>query len=216
MGYCTTCRHYFSLSSPSSSEVTSISFDIGSSVFVLVLVCCLSPRPCWMCGSIGLAVWTMCVVCGSKLCLWHCCLSVEMLFLICIVQQYCGIFLFKSVFFKIVCSFVSVWFVCQLMVFVFWCESVEFCIVCVFESLGCAWRLYKYFHASILPLSLLLSLTVFFLLFVSFPSRCFLLELDLPVLQMKIPSKKMAHIPVYTVGFHSTPKSHGHKSQVYK
>ncbi|CAB1440769.1 unnamed protein product [Pleuronectes platessa] len=33
---------------------------------------------------------------------------------------------------------------------------------------------------------------------------------------MKIPSKKMAHIPVYTVGFHSTPKSHGHKSQVYK
>uniref|UniRef100_A0A3B4ZWW5 Spire type actin nucleation factor 2 n=1 Tax=Stegastes partitus TaxID=144197 RepID=A0A3B4ZWW5_9TELE len=35
-------------------------------------------------------------------------------------------------------------------------------------------------------------------------------------LQMKIPSKKMAHIPVYTVGFHSTPKSHGHKSQVYK
>uniref|UniRef100_A0A3B4FMW2 Spire type actin nucleation factor 2 n=1 Tax=Pundamilia nyererei TaxID=303518 RepID=A0A3B4FMW2_9CICH len=36
------------------------------------------------------------------------------------------------------------------------------------------------------------------------------------VLQMKIPSKKMAHIPVYTVGFHSTPKSHGQKSQVYK
>ncbi|KAE8295776.1 Protein spire-like protein 2 [Larimichthys crocea] len=36
------------------------------------------------------------------------------------------------------------------------------------------------------------------------------------VLQMKIPSKKMAHIPVYTVGFHSTPKSHGHKSNVYK
>ncbi|KAM7396324.1 hypothetical protein PAMP_019370 [Pampus punctatissimus] len=34
--------------------------------------------------------------------------------------------------------------------------------------------------------------------------------------RMKIPSKKMAHIPVYTVGFHSTPKSHGHKSQVYK
>ncbi|KAK1874971.1 Protein spire like 2, partial [Dissostichus eleginoides] len=33
--------------------------------------------------------------------------------------------------------------------------------------------------------------------------------------RMKIPSKKMAHIPVYTVGFHSTPKSHGHKSQVY-
>ncbi|XP_056137236.1 protein spire homolog 2 [Lampris incognitus] len=34
--------------------------------------------------------------------------------------------------------------------------------------------------------------------------------------KMKIPSKKMAHIPVYTVGFHSGPKSHGHKSQVYK
>nr|XP_020442238.1 protein spire homolog 2 isoform X3 [Monopterus albus] len=34
--------------------------------------------------------------------------------------------------------------------------------------------------------------------------------------KMKIPSKKMAHIPVYTVGFHSTPKSHGHKGQVYK
>ncbi|XP_069385045.1 protein spire homolog 2 isoform X2 [Paralichthys olivaceus] len=33
---------------------------------------------------------------------------------------------------------------------------------------------------------------------------------------MKIPSKKMAHIPVYTVGFHSAPKSHAHKSQVYK
>lgn len=38
----------------------------------------------------------------------------------------------------------------------------------------------------------------------------------LSVSQMKIPSKKMAHIPVYTVGFHSTPKSQGHKSQVYK
>ncbi|KAG7281540.1 hypothetical protein CRUP_007574 [Coryphaenoides rupestris] len=34
--------------------------------------------------------------------------------------------------------------------------------------------------------------------------------------KMKIPSKKMAHIPVYTLGFHSSPKSHGHKSQVYK
>lgn len=40
--------------------------------------------------------------------------------------------------------------------------------------------------------------------------------LSLCVSQMKIPSKKMAHIPVYTVGFHSTPKSQGHKSQVYK
>ncbi|KAL0968232.1 hypothetical protein UPYG_G00264090 [Umbra pygmaea] len=34
--------------------------------------------------------------------------------------------------------------------------------------------------------------------------------------KMKIPSKKMAHIPVYTVGFHSSPKSHGRKSEVYK
>ncbi|CAL8324455.1 unnamed protein product [Gadus morhua 'NCC'] len=34
--------------------------------------------------------------------------------------------------------------------------------------------------------------------------------------KMKIPSKKMAHIPVYTLGFYSSPKSHGHKSQVYK
>ena len=34
--------------------------------------------------------------------------------------------------------------------------------------------------------------------------------------QMKIPSKKMAHIPVYTVGFHSSPKSHHRKSEVYK
>ncbi len=31
---------------------------------------------------------------------------------------------------------------------------------------------------------------------------------------MKIPYKKMAHIPVYTVGFHSSAKSH--KSEVYK
>ncbi|XP_028842904.1 protein spire homolog 2 isoform X2 [Denticeps clupeoides] len=36
------------------------------------------------------------------------------------------------------------------------------------------------------------------------------------LLQMKIPSKKMAHIPVYTAGFHSSPRSHGHKSEVYK
>lgn len=40
--------------------------------------------------------------------------------------------------------------------------------------------------------------------------------IPLPLLQMKIPSKKMAHIPVYTVGFHTAPKSHGHKTQVYK
>lgn len=31
---------------------------------------------------------------------------------------------------------------------------------------------------------------------------------------MKVPYKKMAHVPVYTVGFHSSAKSH--KSEVYK
>ena len=46
--------------------------------------------------------------------------------------------------------------------------------------------------------------------------HCFPLIMPPHVLQMKIPSKKMAHIPVYTVGFHSTPKGHGQKSQVYK
>uniref|UniRef100_A0AAV2KR34 Uncharacterized protein n=1 Tax=Knipowitschia caucasica TaxID=637954 RepID=A0AAV2KR34_KNICA len=34
--------------------------------------------------------------------------------------------------------------------------------------------------------------------------------------KMKIPSKKMAHIPVYAVGFHAAPKDQGHKSQVLK
>uniref|UniRef100_A0A4W5MGN1 Uncharacterized protein n=1 Tax=Hucho hucho TaxID=62062 RepID=A0A4W5MGN1_9TELE len=33
---------------------------------------------------------------------------------------------------------------------------------------------------------------------------------------MKIPSKKTALIPVYTVGFHCSPKSHSRKSEVYK
>ncbi|KAF3689249.1 Protein spire -like protein 2 [Channa argus] len=53
----------------------------------------------------------------------------------------------------------------------------------------------------------------------SWPSTCLLCKRSVcgPCsAKMKIPSKKMAHIPVYTVGFHSTPKSHGHKSQVYK
>ncbi|XP_039990178.1 protein spire homolog 2 isoform X2 [Xiphias gladius] len=53
----------------------------------------------------------------------------------------------------------------------------------------------------------------------SWPSTCLLCKRSVCVscsAKMKIPSKKMAHIPVYTVGFHSTPKSHGHKSQVYK
>ncbi|XP_040894071.1 protein spire homolog 2 isoform X2 [Toxotes jaculatrix] len=53
----------------------------------------------------------------------------------------------------------------------------------------------------------------------SWPSTCLLCKRSVCAscsAKMKIPSKKMAHIPVYTVGFHSTPKSHGHKSQVYK
>ncbi|XP_037622992.1 protein spire homolog 2 isoform X2 [Sebastes umbrosus] len=53
----------------------------------------------------------------------------------------------------------------------------------------------------------------------SWPSTCVLCKRSVCgscSAKMKIPSKKMAHIPVYTVGFHSTPKSHGHKSQVYK
>ncbi|XP_075968673.1 protein spire homolog 2 [Anarhichas minor] len=53
----------------------------------------------------------------------------------------------------------------------------------------------------------------------SWPSTCLLCKRSVCgscSAKMKIPSKKMAHIPVYTVGFHSTPKSHGHKSQVYK
>ncbi|KAF3854341.1 hypothetical protein F7725_022396 [Dissostichus mawsoni] len=51
----------------------------------------------------------------------------------------------------------------------------------------------------------------------SWPSTCLLCKRSVCsscCAKMKIPSKKMAHIPVYTVGFHSTPKSHGHKSQV--
>ncbi|KAF7650264.1 hypothetical protein LDENG_00128440 [Lucifuga dentata] len=53
----------------------------------------------------------------------------------------------------------------------------------------------------------------------SWPSTCLLCKRSVCgscSAKMKIPSKKMAHIPVYTVGFHSTPKSHEHKSQVYK
>ncbi|XP_032404594.1 protein spire homolog 2 isoform X1 [Xiphophorus hellerii] len=53
----------------------------------------------------------------------------------------------------------------------------------------------------------------------SWPSTCLLCKRSVCgscSAKMKIPSKKMAHIPVYTVGFHSTPKGHGHKSQVYK
>ncbi|XP_036963166.1 protein spire homolog 2 [Acanthopagrus latus] len=53
----------------------------------------------------------------------------------------------------------------------------------------------------------------------SWPSTCLLCKRSVCSscsAKMKIPSKKMAHIPVYTVGFHSTPKGHGQKSQVYK
>ncbi|KAK5609163.1 hypothetical protein CRENBAI_015217 [Crenichthys baileyi] len=53
----------------------------------------------------------------------------------------------------------------------------------------------------------------------SWPSTCLLCKRSVCgscSAKMKIPSKKMAHIPVYTVGFHSTPKSHGLKIQVYK
>ncbi|XP_028287887.1 protein spire homolog 2 [Parambassis ranga] len=53
----------------------------------------------------------------------------------------------------------------------------------------------------------------------SWPSTCLLCKRSVCgscSAKMKIPSKKMAHIPVYTVGFHSAPKSHGHRSQVYK
>ncbi|XP_008410020.1 protein spire homolog 2 [Poecilia reticulata] len=53
----------------------------------------------------------------------------------------------------------------------------------------------------------------------SWPSTCLLCKRSVCgscSAKMKIPSKKVAHIPVYTVGFHSTPKGHGHKSQVYK
>ncbi|XP_033489965.2 protein spire homolog 2 [Epinephelus lanceolatus] len=53
----------------------------------------------------------------------------------------------------------------------------------------------------------------------SWPSTCLLCKRSVCgscSAKMKIPSKKMAHIPVYTVGFHSTPKNTGHKSQVYK
>lgn len=53
----------------------------------------------------------------------------------------------------------------------------------------------------------------------SWPSTCLLCKRSVCgscSAKMKIPSKKMAHIPVYTVGFHSSPKSHGRRSEVYK
>ncbi|KAG1934026.1 protein spire homolog 2 [Pimephales promelas] len=51
----------------------------------------------------------------------------------------------------------------------------------------------------------------------SWPSRCLLCKRSVCnccSAKMKIPYKKMAHIPVYTVGFHSSARSH--KSDVYK
>uniref|UniRef100_A0A4W4H8V1 KIND domain-containing protein n=1 Tax=Electrophorus electricus TaxID=8005 RepID=A0A4W4H8V1_ELEEL len=43
----------------------------------------------------------------------------------------------------------------------------------------------------------------------SWPSTCLLCKRFVGrSVSMKMPSKKMAHIPVYTVGFHSSPKSH--------
>ncbi|RXN36920.1 spire -like protein [Labeo rohita] len=51
----------------------------------------------------------------------------------------------------------------------------------------------------------------------SWPSTCLLCKRSVCSscsAKMKIPYKKMAHIPVYTVGFHSSAKSH--KSEVYK
>ncbi|XP_034031544.1 protein spire homolog 2 [Thalassophryne amazonica] len=53
----------------------------------------------------------------------------------------------------------------------------------------------------------------------SWPSTCLLCKR--PVCgscrtKIKIPCKKMAHIPVYTVGFHNTPNSQRHKSQFHK
>ncbi|XP_067090372.1 protein spire homolog 2 isoform X1 [Osmerus mordax] len=53
----------------------------------------------------------------------------------------------------------------------------------------------------------------------SWPSNCLLCRRCVCAscsAKMKIPSKKMAHIPVYTLGFHSSPKNHGRRSEVYK
>ncbi|XP_023811806.1 protein spire homolog 2 [Oryzias latipes] len=53
----------------------------------------------------------------------------------------------------------------------------------------------------------------------SWPSTCLLCRRSVCSscsAKMKIPSKKMAHIPVYTVGFQSPPKKTGLQNQVYK
>ncbi|XP_063053346.1 protein spire homolog 2 [Engraulis encrasicolus] len=53
----------------------------------------------------------------------------------------------------------------------------------------------------------------------SWPSTCLLCKRSVCgscSAKMKIPSKKLAHIPVYTVGFHNSPRSQHRKSEVYK
>ncbi|KAM9808094.1 protein spire homolog 2 [Neosynchiropus ocellatus] len=53
----------------------------------------------------------------------------------------------------------------------------------------------------------------------SWPSTCLLCKRSVCgscSVKMKIPSKKMAHIPVYTVGFQSPAKNQEHKSHIYK
>ncbi|XP_030641907.1 protein spire homolog 2 [Chanos chanos] len=53
----------------------------------------------------------------------------------------------------------------------------------------------------------------------SWPSTCLLCKRSVCTAcsaKMKIPSKKMAHIPVYTIGFDSSWRGHGRKSEVYK
>lgn len=53
----------------------------------------------------------------------------------------------------------------------------------------------------------------------SWPSSCLFCKRSVCAscsAKMKIPSKKLAHIPVYAVGFHVVPKGHAHRSQVFK
>lgn len=50
-------------SDKSSAVVAGISVDSGSPVvLLLVLIGCLSPRPCWMCGSVLYRFDTLCVL----------------------------------------------------------------------------------------------------------------------------------------------------------
>ncbi|KAI5105588.1 protein spire-like 2, partial [Silurus meridionalis] len=53
----------------------------------------------------------------------------------------------------------------------------------------------------------------------SWPSTCLLCKRSVCSscsAKMKMPSKKLAHIPVYAVGFHSSPRNHSQRSDVYK